>query len=331
MDIELKLRTLLNRNDQNISQEPKFWSFYQGWYQTGLLDTTNDRIYIFTIESNTSSKLLSATLDLQNVTKQCAEQGIESKESIIQIWESIKDSVLHTTLNSFEISDMQIKISLSINKMMKVFFNTQYVELRDRTVVYSILGSLVKYVIFITNLCFIERRELLKTIEEKDNTIDYLAFLVKDLGGKEILDKRLPFGSMLNSTIGKFNGDVFRNQLFNGIPTDIPANIEPSDVFNFGKRYINRSGCARNDSTVIAFEPETKNRSQSINFISSTKSQTSQKDIMRYGSIGYNNKRMSTTEDDNENSQDLSSANSPSPSISPKKRKFGKISTNTKK
>ena len=326
MDIEIRLQALVK-----IPQELKFWSFYQGWYQTGLLDTENDKIYIFTIESNNSSKLLSGSLDLQDVTKQCTEQGIESKESIIRIWERIKESILQTTLNSFEVSDWQIKISFSITKVMKVFFNVPYIELQNGAIVSQILGSLVKYVIFITNLCLIERRGLLKVIDEKDKAIDYLAFLVKDLGGKQILERNDPIGSMGNSTIDKFNSEGLRNHIFNEISTDVIPNTEPLDIFNIGKQYINCSRSSSCDSPVITLDHETNNSSQSIKSKSQIKPLSSQNDIMRFGRIGNNNKRLSTADDDTESSPALSSSNSRSSSISPKKRKFGKISTNTKK
>ncbi|KAG0664848.1 hypothetical protein C6P45_000518 [Maudiozyma exigua] len=331
MDIELELGALFTRNEQNIIQEPKFWLFYQGWYYTALLDTANDRIYIFTIENDISARLLSATLNLENVTKQCGEQGIESKDSVKQIWEKIKKSLRQTGLDSFTVSDLQIKFSLSITKMMKVFFAVSGIELHDGTAVCRVLSSLVKYVICITTICLTERQGLLKVIEDKDKTIDYLAFLVKDLGGNEVLERRAPIEFMANSTSGKFNGNKFRNQLLKETPTDVSGDIEPLNIFSIGKKYVNNNGNTRDDSPVISLNPETDKSNQFIDHRTLTQPQTSQKLAARFSHICNNKKQSLIRQEDKELSRALSSSHSPSPSRASKKRKFGKINTKTEK
>ena len=331
MDIEPKLKAIFTRDEQNLLQEPKFWLFYQGWYYTALLDTANDRIYIFTIENNISGRLLSATLDLQSVTKQCGEQGIESKDSVKQIWEKIKRSLMQTGFDSFTVSDLQIKFCLSITKMMKVFFTVPCIELHDGTVASRVLSSLVKYVICITTICLTERQGLLKVIEDKDKTIDYLVFLVKDLGGNEVLERRAPIESMANSILGKFNGDKFRNQLLKETPTDLSGNVEPLNIFSIGKKYVNNNGNTRDDSPVISLNPETDKSNQFIDHTTLTQPQTSQKHVARFSHIGNNKKRSFIAQEYKELSPELSSSHSSSPSRASKKRKFGKINTKTEK
>ncbi|SMN18915.1 similar to Vanderwaltozyma polyspora Kpol_1042p5 hypothetical protein [Maudiozyma saulgeensis] len=238
MGIEDSLKTLLQDTDKATAVDLTYWSSYKGCYQVAFQDVQTDTVYVLAIEEGLTNNPFVGTITFPSIAKQCEEQGIASNASVIQIWKRVKNCVLQETLDSFDVSESQFKISVTVTDILKVFFTIPCIKVKDCQLVSIIMGSLVKYVSTTAQRCMEETRKVICIIKEKDKNIEYLKVLVKDLGGGQILEKHAPVGSVNHAVLKPFDEVHLRDQIVADMPNDNQG-FHTKDIFEVGKTYIN--------------------------------------------------------------------------------------------
>jgi len=238
MGIEDDINCLFQKTDTADTVDLRYWSSYKGYYEVAFQDDQKDVMYVFAVQEGLTNNPIVGMITFADITRQCEEQGIVSTASVIQIWGRVKNCLLQDTLDGFNISESQFKISVKISGLMKVFFIIHFIEIKDCKLVSTIMGSLIKYVTTIAQFCMEETRKVISIMKEKDKNIEYLKVLVKDLGGEQILQKHAPIGSFNHEVLKPFDQTHLRDLILADKQDKIQV-VNNGNIFDVGKSYIN--------------------------------------------------------------------------------------------
>lgn len=209
----------------------KGWKPCRGWF-LGAVGTTNSKeLYFILAKEDLCSIPLNAHILYNDIEEQCKKQGFEGEDAATAVWNSITAKLNSQSSIDFDVHEHKITTTCSVTKSMDVSLLFTCQEVQDVSLVAMIYGSLCKEVISSGLKCMDRNEALIDTLKGKDKTVEYLAYLVKDLGGTSILERWAPHGSINHSNLSACDDTQFRGN--NDSRIGNPPCITTADVERF--------------------------------------------------------------------------------------------------